>query len=602
MQELISSDVHSYWNTSVDEANKMASKDYPSLTEMAFLINPTSTEETKDDSHVHQSSILLLGFSNEVIPRSAAQLKFLGGVGLAISVAIFEFEVEENGEELVGEQIELDEKQFTPRRPLVSSTSVAMNLDLLSPNDPAKNFTLGVWGRNLSEVTLLLGPEEEILVTEGAEGEEDEEEEDETAYSNDSHAGSDNEAEEDDSREFSGSGHSDHRQVKIFFNDTVVLDPSNQNKTDEKAFGMHVNLSHGSLDELGFDLEKEKAALTSSSRTTTETVTTTVPAVSSAANSHKVPLLNLSRVPNASTHSPPPPLPQLTQNISPMNANSEDSQQQQQVIVQQPPKSGRGPMNNLLIPVLNLANSNSQVSLPHVSVYSRGPTPRGKTPRSARNTANNTMPPYSARSVGSAMSTARSVAPTWEPQSVFHFPVREIAPKHFIADDLTLQDFTDVKHIGDGSNSNIFYAKLNYEKVIIKMIKESQQQNKVAIHEFDLEHGLLCRINHQNIVKILGAGRNPRRFVVLEYLAGGALNSLLIKNQVQPGLTSILFRKPTFTYQELLLKARDIADAFDYLHRRCHTGATIIHRGKESGALIKYHLLSNLFVFLYFQI
>jgi hypothetical protein len=40
----------------------------------------------------------------------------------------------------------------------------------------------------------------------------------------------------------------------------------------------------------------------------------------------------------------------------------------------------------------------------------------------------------------------------------------------------------------------------------------------VAVHEFDVEHGILVRVSHPHIIKIMGAGRIPRRFVVLEYL------------------------------------------------------------------------------------
>ena len=76
----------------------------------------------------------------------------------------------------------------------------------------------------------------------------------------------------------------------------------------------------------------------------------------------------------------------------------------------------------------------------------------------------------------------------------------------------------------------------------------------------------------------MGAGRLPRRFVVLEYLGGGSLNTILSQNATKPGFAQRLFRRPTFTYSNLLSKARDIAEALNFLHQRCHNGATIIHR------------------------
>lgn len=182
----------------------------------------------------------------------------------------------------------------------------------------------------------------------------------------------------------------------------------------------------------------------------------------------------------------------------------------------------------------------------------------------------------SRHSVSSTILT--SLPPTWDPVASFSFPVATLPAKQILPDDLTIDSFSDVKHIADGSNANIFTAKFHGKRVIIKMIKASVQADPVSVHEFDVEHGLLCRISHPNIIKILGAGVSPRRFIVLEYLGGGTLNTILSENVSKSGLASRLFRKPSFTYNNLLMKARDMADALDYIHRRIFPGACIIHR------------------------
>jgi hypothetical protein len=173
--------------------------------------------------------------------------------------------------------------------------------------------------------------------------------------------------------------------------------------------------------------------------------------------------------------------------------------------------------------------------------------------------------------------------PTWAPASCFSFPIAEIPVKYLIYDNLTLNSFADIKHIADGSNANIFSAKLHDEKVIIKMIKEQAEDDPIAIQEFGLEYGSLARMDHPHIIRVLGAGKLPRQFIVLECLCGGALNTMLMQNQQQSSssLAQKLFRKPTFTYVHLLQTARAMAEALDYLHHRCHPGATIIHRGKD---------------------
>ena len=167
---------------------------------------------------------------------------------------------------------------------------------------------------------------------------------------------------------------------------------------------------------------------------------------------------------------------------------------------------------------------------------------------------------------------------TWDPVDPFSYPVGNIPVKNWVPDNLEMEHFTEIQYIADGSNSNIFLARLNREKVVIKMIREDIQHDHVAVHEFDVEHGLLARVNHPNVIKLKGAGRHPRRFIILEWLGGGTLNSILSQHQVKSGLAQKLFRRPSFTYQNLLSRARDIAEALRYLHSHCHIGASIIHR------------------------
>lgn len=80
-------------------------------------------------------------------------------------------------------------------------------------------------------------------------------------------------------------------------------------------------------------------------------------------------------------------------------------------------------------------------------------------------------------SVNSALNASMSasvanIPPTWEPGAPFCFPVAEIPVKYQMMDDLTLAQLTDIRHLTDGSNANIFLGKLGNDKVIIKMIKE----------------------------------------------------------------------------------------------------------------------------------
>jgi len=192
--------------------------------------------------------------------------------------------------------------------------------------------------------------------------------------------------------------------------------------------------------------------------------------------------------------------------------------------------------------------------------------------------------------------------PSWDPQTSFCYPVKDIPARAKIPTKLTLADFTNVVHLADGSNANCYSALYNGQKVVIKMIKQAKERNDVTDHEFLHEHGMLARLDHPNIVKvlflliylsphvfvihhtdaccrspqILGAGVTPRRFLVLEHLAGGTLASVLAAHH--------------FSFDDALVRLRELASALDYLHR-FHPGATIIHRDLKVPAPLLFCLV-----------
>jgi serine/threonine protein kinase len=177
-------------------------------------------------------------------------------------------------------------------------------------------------------------------------------------------------------------------------------------------------------------------------------------------------------------------------------------------------------------------------------------------------------------------------------QAPFNYPLASIPLKQRLQADLSLDSplFSELTHIADGSNAHVFLARLQSQsqsqpglaqggqgqQVIVKLLKEGA--GTVAIQEFELELAVLTRLQHPNIVRVLAAGRRPRPFLVLEHLSGGTLSSVLQQQQAAKQSLAGLFRKPSFTYSNLLALATSLADALDYLHRRCHGGATFVHR------------------------
>jgi hypothetical protein len=175
--------------------------------------------------------------------------------------------------------------------------------------------------------------------------------------------------------------------------------------------------------------------------------------------------------------------------------------------------------------------------------------------------------------------------PTWEPNYAFSFPVSKFLVTKVFSSDLVQGDFQNMQKFAEGSNSDIFIATYHSNQVIIKMLKNRLRNSRLPLQELNLEHGMLARLSHPNVIKILGAGDAPQKFIVVEYLGGGTLQQLLHppkendrKSPAVLNFPSIFKKKCTLPLDRSLRIARDIAVALTYLHDCCE-GATIIHRG-----------------------
>lgn len=158
----------------------------------------------------------------------------------------------------------------------------------------------------------------------------------------------------------------------------------------------------------------------------------------------------------------------------------------------------------------------------------------------------------------------------------FLYNINEI-PTIGIDKNISFREIKGLAHLADGSHSNVFVGTYNGMKVVVKMIMEESANNPIANTEYDLELQLLSRLDHPNLTKLIGHGTHPRKFLVLEYLGGGILSSILEANEMKSGSIK-MFHKPTFTYQMLLVRARELASVMHYLHHGVKEGATLIHR------------------------
>lgn len=140
---------------------------------------------------------------------------------------------------------------------------------------------------------------------------------------------------------------------------------------------------------------------------------------------------------------------------------------------------------------------------------------------------------------------------------------------------LEWRDFTDIEHKVTSSSCHIYSARWNAAPVILKIIKEERLSSEVALCEFEMEANVLSRVNHPNIIKLLGSGVDPRPFLVLEFLEGGTLAQRVgTRSDWRRGQ----FFQKSHSMGEALREANSLACALHYLHSEWSPHMSIIHR------------------------
>ena len=167
--------------------------------------------------------------------------------------------------------------------------------------------------------------------------------------------------------------------------------------------------------------------------------------------------------------------------------------------------------------------------------------------------------------------------PSHRSSGSFGYDIGHLAIRTPIQTDVSADEFSDMEFLTEGSNSHIFSAKWRGQTVIIKMLQVEKASCSIALNEFQVEMELLCRMNHRNVIRVLGAGQRPRPFIIIERLR--CLNVMLGLDNVEGSAASFTGRQTvTFTLIEVLRIAKDLADGLDYCHNTMDRNAMIIHR------------------------
>jgi serine/threonine protein kinase len=170
--------------------------------------------------------------------------------------------------------------------------------------------------------------------------------------------------------------------------------------------------------------------------------------------------------------------------------------------------------------------------------------------------------------------SAPSRVPDYELFDGFRARIDKLPGRPIAATNIPWSVFTSIQHRIDSSSCHIYTAFWDDRPVILKLIKADRVSSPVAIAEFETEAEVLGRLNHPHIVRFLGSGFQPRRFLVLELLDGGSLSHAL---GVRVDSDQKSWRR-TFNYLETLKLSRAMASSLNYLHSEWDSGISIIHR------------------------
>ncbi|XP_027354985.1 probable receptor-like protein kinase At1g80640 isoform X2 [Abrus precatorius] len=137
----------------------------------------------------------------------------------------------------------------------------------------------------------------------------------------------------------------------------------------------------------------------------------------------------------------------------------------------------------------------------------------------------------------------------------------------------TTNNFQETNILGEGGFGRVYKARLDHNLDVA--VKKIHCETQNAVREFDNEVDLLSKIQHPNIISILGCSIDgDTKFIVYELMQNGSLEAQLHG----PSHGSAL------TWHMRMKIALDTARGLEYLHEHCYPA--VIHRDMKSSNIL----------------
>eukprot|EP00752_Nemacystus_decipiens_P007986 g7135.t1 len=139
-------------------------------------------------------------------------------------------------------------------------------------------------------------------------------------------------------------------------------------------------------------------------------------------------------------------------------------------------------------------------------------------------------------------------------------------------------ELENVVFLVNGSRCTVYTAVYKDQPVVVKLTRKDVQDASRVKDELELELALLRRVRHENIVRLLGAGKDPERFLIIARLDGGTLGQRCDHGSRLRDRRGRFKGQQPFSHMQLLRCARQLAAALRHLHEEAIPGRMVVHR------------------------